>query len=1025
MDQALVSNLQTQLHQLVFATSTEAIQQITSELSEKYYSSNTCIPALVEISTSAPDWQVRQLAAVELRKRIPKFWSELDEAVRVSIKDHLLKQILVEQDVLTRHGLARVISSIAKIDIPDNAWPVLVEFLYSCCTRQEAAHREIGVYVLDSLLEFVSDSISQHFGTLITLFSNLIKDPESIQVRVTTMQALGKLGEWIEPDSKADVSRFQELVPSMAQVLEACLAAGDEDNAGICFEVFNILLLLEAPLLNKHMADLIEFSLVVGSNKELDDNLRIMALNFLVWTSTYKRTRLQKLKIVPNLIERLMMISTEEDSDDIDEDSPSRVSLRVLNVLSTNLPPAQVFPIVVNNIVQYMQNSDPMVRKGGMLSLAITIEGSVDFARNQVSDLVQLICMALQDSDKKVQRAACMTLGCFADELSDEISQFHSQLLPRVLEILSTDNNVEMGKHACNALDAILEGLGSNVIPYLPQLMQQLINQLDNGSSVVKPMALAAIGSAAHAAGPEFAPYFKEVMIRIGHAMSLTDSEENISLRGVATDTAGTLAESMGAAEFRPYLEDTMKLAFQGMHMNASTLRDCGFCFFGVLSRVFGADFTTFLPHIVPEILATFALDETVTNIETSENLDDEDESDFNVNTAISDEKEIASDCAGELFVNSRAGFLPYVTEVSTELVKLLSNYSDNVRKSAISALFAFVTTFSSMGADEPWTPGLNLKFPVHENVASIIKLVMPAIIAAWEDESEPMVVTRILVELRIAMSQVGPALIQPYIEPINDFLKQLLQKQALCQLPDVDDEDDLLDSDELAEYDSLLIGATGDCVSEISHVLGADFAPYLEVFLPLITNYYKPTCALPERSMSVGCLSETTKNMEGSISPFAEKLYTLFMAGLNDPENEVKSNSAYGIGLLVYYVKVDWSQQIVNILSSLAALFNVKSNNSNIVDNACGAVARLILSVPSIIPLNEVLPVWLSNLPIKIDHQEDEPVYNALVFLIENNSSILQPHSQALNTIIRQSLENPECLMSDEAKSKLASYAN
>ncbi|OLY83965.1 putative importin subunit beta-4 [Smittium mucronatum] len=1023
MDQTFISNLQTQLHQLVFASDTETIQLITSDLSEKYYSNPLCVPALVEISTTAPEWQVRQLAAVELRKRIPKFWSQLDPAVRVSIKDHLLKQILVEQDVLTRHGLARVISSIAKIDIPNNEWPVLVDFLYSCCSRPDASHREIGVYVLDSLLEFVSDSIADQFDTLLTLFSNLIKDPESIQVRVTTMQALGKIGECIEPGDKADVARFQELVPSMAQVLNDCLTAGDEDNAGICFEVFNILLLLEAPLLNKHMADLIEFSLVVGSNKDLDDNLRIMALNFLVWTSTYKRTRLQKLKIVSNLIERLMLISTEEDSDDIDEDSPSRVALRVLNVLSTNLPPAQVFPIVVNNVVLFMQNSDPMVRKGGMLSLAITIEGSVDFARNQVSDLVQIICLALQDSDKRVQRAACMALGCFADELSDEISQFHSQLLPRVLEILATNNNVEMGKHACNALDAILEGLGKNVIGYLPQLMQQLINQLDNGSILVKPMALAAIGSAAHAAGPEFAPYYKDVMIRIGQAMSLTDSEENISLRGVATDTAGTLAESMGATEFRPYLEDTMKLAFDGMHMNASTLRDCGFCFFGVLSRVFGSDFSSYIPHIVPEILTTFRLDETVTNIEHSDNIDDEDESDFNVNTAVSDEKEIAADCAGELFTNSRAGFLPYVSEVSTELVGLLSNYSDNVRKSAVSALFAFVTTFSSMSASEPWVPGLSIKFPVHENVASIIKLVMPAIIATWEDESEPMVVTRILVELRIAMSQVGPALIQSSLETLIDLLNQLLQKKALCQLPDVDDEDDLLDTDELAEYDSLLIGATGDCIAEVSHVLGSDFTNYLEIFYPLITSYYKPSCALAERSMSIGCLSETTKNMGAGISPFAERLYNLFSAGLNDPETEVRSNAAYGIGLLVFYVKIDWTQHMPTILTNLAALFSISSNVSNIVDNACGAVARLILGAPNNIPYNDVLPTWLANLPIKVDHQEDEPVYDALCFLIENNVALLQPHSQTLNNIIRASLEDPECLMSDHARSKLSGY--
>ncbi|PVU92036.1 hypothetical protein BB559_003865 [Furculomyces boomerangus] len=995
MDQQFIANLKAQLELLVFATNTEAIKEVTSILSNQFYSSKVCVPSLVEISTTASEWQIRQLAAVELRKRIPKFWPELDEQVRVSIREHLLKQILSEQDKLTRHGLARVISAIAKIDIPKNSWPNLLEFLYTCCNSQTVSHREIGVFVLDSLLESVSDSVIAHFGYLIDLFNKLLKDPESIQVRVTTMEALAKLGEWIESDKKADVARFQSMVPDMAQVLEACLAAGDEDNASRCFEVFNILLLLEAPLLNKHIAQLIDFSLTVGSNKDLDDNLRIMALNFLVWTASYKRSRLQKLKIVSSLIERLMIITTEEDPEDVDDDSPSRVSLRVLNVLSTNLPPAQVFPIVANHVVQYMQNPDPMVRKGGMLCLAITIEGSVDFVRNQVPELVNLVVIGLQDPSKKVQRASCMALGCFADELSDEIAEYHAQLLPQILNILTNDTDVEIGKHACNALDAILEGLGDKVIPYLPQLMQQLIAQLDNGSIIVKPMALAAIGSAAHAAGKEFSPYFKEVMARIGHAMSLADSEESYSLRGVATDTAGTLAEAMGKEEFRPYLEDTMRLAFQGMSMNASTLRDCGFCFFGVLSRVFGEEFSKYLSIIVPELLKTFAMDETsvtqeATDLLENKSMDEDEDNEFSVNTAISNEMEVAADCAGEIFANTRSGFLPYVTEVVTQIVRLLNNYSDTVRKSAVSSLFTFVTTFASMGSAEPWTPGLNTNQKIHENVSQMIKLVIPAILAMWEEEDEPMVVTRILIELRGAMSIVGPALIAENITPLSEHLQR----------------------------------ATGDCVSEVSHVLGPDFVPYLQVFMPLLLSFYKPTCALSERSMSVGCLSETTKNMGSSITPFAETLYQLFITGMNDPEIEVKSNSSYGIGLLVYYVKIDWTSHLPAILQCLAKLFEISSNTSNIIDNACGAVARIIMGASStnIIPYNEVLPVWLANLPLKADHQEDEPVYDCLVGLIEHNQPAIQPFIERVKEVVKQAISNPDTEMSEGARLKLAS---
>ncbi|KAJ2288837.1 hypothetical protein IW139_005315, partial [Coemansia sp. RSA 353] len=52
------------------------------------------------------------------------------------------------------------------------------------------------------------------------------------------------------------------------------------------------------------------------------------------------------------------------------------VALRVLNVLSTSFPPQQVFPVVIAHVLQYMQNSDPMFRKGAMLSLAVSVSYS-------------------------------------------------------------------------------------------------------------------------------------------------------------------------------------------------------------------------------------------------------------------------------------------------------------------------------------------------------------------------------------------------------------------------------------------------------------------------------------------------------------------------------------------------------------------------------------------------------------------------------------------------------------------------
>ncbi|KAJ2877631.1 hypothetical protein FB639_003675 [Coemansia asiatica] len=155
-----------------------------------------------------------------------------------------------------------------------------------------------------------------------------------------------------------------------------------------------------------------------------------------------------------------------------------------------------------------------------------------------------------------------------------------------------------------------------------------------------------------------------------------------------------------------------------------------------------------------------------------------------------------------------------------------------------------------------------------------MIKLVMPALLQMWEDEDEKMVVAQICTELRSIMADVGPAVTIEYAEQISVRLLEIFEKKALCQTVDDDFDDeggDDQDEDDLAEYDSMLICAAADCVAEFADVFGDAFAPIMDTFLPHIAGYAKPTFAVSERAMAVGCLAEITKNMGPAITKYAE----------------------------------------------------------------------------------------------------------------------------------------------------------
>lgn len=85
-----------------------------------------------------------------------------------------------------------------------------------------------------------------------------------------------------------------------------------------------------------------------------------------------------------------------------------------MNALATNMPPQQVFPIVIQNIITYMQNPDPNFRKAAMMTFAVIVEGCADYMRPKFSELLPIVCAGLQDPDIIVRRAACMALSCLA-----------------------------------------------------------------------------------------------------------------------------------------------------------------------------------------------------------------------------------------------------------------------------------------------------------------------------------------------------------------------------------------------------------------------------------------------------------------------------------------------------------------------------------------------------------------------------------------------------------------------------------
>lgn len=223
---------------------------------------------------------------------------------------------------------------------------------------------------------------------------------------------------------------MQTAVPQMVAVLNQCIEETNSEGVNHIVDVFENVAMCEVPVLNQYFAELIDFFLTKGGDKNIEEDIRHSCLNSLIWLCQYKRSKIQSLNLSKPIITKLMPIATEEDPEDADEDSPSRLSLRIIDTLATELPPSHVFPPLHEQMQQYMGSSDPTHRKAAMMAFGVSVEGCSEYIRPHMNQLWPFIESGLQDSEVLVRKAACVALGCLCEMLDDECAAKHATLLP-------------------------------------------------------------------------------------------------------------------------------------------------------------------------------------------------------------------------------------------------------------------------------------------------------------------------------------------------------------------------------------------------------------------------------------------------------------------------------------------------------------------------------------------------------------------------------------------------------------------
>ncbi|CAI9770123.1 unnamed protein product [Fraxinus pennsylvanica] len=967
------------------------------------------VPALIHHLRTAKTPNVRQLAAVLLRKKITGHWGKLSPQIRQLVKQSLIESITMEHSPPVRRASANVVSIIAKYAVPAGEWPDLLPFLFQCSQSPQEDHREVALILFSSLTETIGNSFQPYFTDLQSLLLKCLQDETSNRVRVAALKAVGSFLEFTHDE--VEVIKFREFIPSILNVSRQCIASGDEDVAVIAFEIFDELIESPAPLLGESVKAIVQFSLEVCSSPNLESNTRHQAIQIISWLAKYKSISLKKYKLVAPILQIMCPLLAESTNRDEDDDlAPDRAAAEVIDTMALNLS-KQVFPPVFEFASLSSQSANPKFREAAVTSLGVISEGCLELMKNKLEPILHIVLAALRDPEQMVRGAASFALGQFAEHLQPEIVSHYESVLPSILNALE-DVSDEVKEKSYYALAAFCENMGVEILPFLDPLMGKLVGALQSSTRNLQETCMSAIGSVASAAEQAFVPYAEKVL-ELMQIFMVLKNDEDLRSRARATELVGIVAMSVGRARMEPILPPFIEAAISGFGLEFSELREYTHGFFSNVAELLDDGFTQYLPHVVPLAFSSCNLDDgsavDIDDSDENENVnafggvssDDEAHDEprvrnISVRTGVLDEKAAATQALGLFALHTKSSYAPYLEETFKIFVRHSTYFHEDVRLQAIIALKYILMAAHAVfhGHNE----GIAKTKEVLDNVMNIY-------IKTMIEDDDKEVVAQACMSIADIMNDFGFIAVEPYFPRLVEATSILLKGESTCQQIESDSE---IDEDD-PEHDEVLMDAVSDLLPAFAKAMGAQFAPiFSQLFAPLM-KFARASSPPQDRTMVVATLAEVAQHMGAPIAGYVNAVMNIVLKELGSSDSTNRRNAAFCVGELCKNGGNSALRYYDDALRGLYPLFGESEPDNAVRDNAAGAVARMIMVHPEAIPLNQVLPVFLKVLPLKEDKEESIAVYSCICNLVLSSNPQILSNVPQLVDIFAQVAASPE----------------
>ncbi|RSL65738.1 hypothetical protein CEP53_003574 [Fusarium sp. AF-6] len=950
------------------------------------------------------------------------------------IRQKLLETLAAESERLIRNKISDAVAEVARqYTETGELWPELLGALFQLSQAPEPEKRENAFRVFATTPAIIE---KQHEEAVLQAFQKGFKD-EAVMVRLAAMEAFASFFRTINKKGQA---KYYALIPDVLNILPPIKESQDSDDLSKAL-VALIDLAESAPKMFKPLfQNLVQFSISVVQDKELDNICRQNALELMATFADYAPSICRKDPSYTNdMITQCLSLMTdlgEDDddaaewmeSDDFDQDESDQNHVageQTMDRLANKLGGQTILAPTFNWLPRMMTSMAWRDRHAALMAISAISEGCRELMIGELSQVLDLVVPALRDPHPRVRWAGCNALGQMSTDFAPKMqTDYYDRVLKAIIPVLDSPEG-RVKSHAAAALVNFCEEAEKTILePYLDDLLSHLFQLLQNEKRYVQEQALSTIATIADAAEAAFSKYYDTLMPLLVNVLQNQSEKEYRLLRAKAMECATLIALAVGKERLG---QDAMTLVNLLANIQTSItdaddpqaqyLMHC----WGRMCRVLGSDFLPFLHNVMPPLLELAMAKADIQLLDDDEQVEQMQNEEgwelvplkgkmIGIKTSTMDDKHMAIELLVVYAQVLEASFAPYVANIMEKIALpgLAFFFHDPVRYISAKLVPQLLSSYKKAYGPQSnelrglWAATVDKLLevltaePAIDTLAEMYQCFYESVEVLGKDCLTPVHLGRFIDSVHSA------------IEDYKDRVAQRAEDKEGATADDVEDE---------AEDTLIAIEDDQTLLSDMNKAFHAIFKNHGAVFLPAwerLMSTYEGFLTSPDptqRQWGLCIMDDVLEYCGPESTRYANYITQPLIDGCRDPSAAIRQAAAYGIGVAAHRGGAPWAQFLGGSVPFLFQVTQVVDarNEDNVyaTENACAAIAKILhYNASTVGDVQNVITQWVETLPVTNDEEAAPYAYAYLAELIDQQHPAVMNQAGKIFVFIAQALE-------------------